>query len=89
MNNLVLFALAKNAGFSVKQDQNEIFSPYREEYGIEELLEEFAEILIKECLTIVAQEGSWEAGATNAFNRIANEFGIDNCIYDNYADVED
>lgn len=40
-------------------------------------LELFVNLIVLDCLRIVAVQGCWEGGAYNAFNRIAEEYGID------------
>ena len=51
MKEEILFELAKQAGFTVSR--GEIFSPYHEEYGIEELLENFAKIILNQVAVII------------------------------------
>lgn len=42
-----------------------------------EVLEKFAELIVKECLHIVDDEGAGEGGCIRAMIRIQEEFGVE------------
>lgn len=62
--------LAEQAGSTHKQSLG-VYQFYTNE------LEKFAELIIKECLHIVDDEGAGEGGCIRAMIRIQDEFGVE------------
>lgn len=50
---------------------------YNEQNCDPEVLEKFAELIVKECLHIVDDEGAGEGGCIRAMIRIQEEFGVE------------
>lgn len=69
MNQLIK-ELAEQAGSTHKQSLG-VYQFYTNE------LEKFAELIIKECLHIVDDEGAGEGGCIRAMIRIQDEFGVE------------
>ena len=53
MNNLIE-QLAIESGFKKYHKDDGLYSPYMEGYDINEELEEFAELIIKECMNVIS-----------------------------------
>ena len=46
-------------------------------YGQDKVLEKFAELIVRECLHIVDDEGAGEGGCIRAMIRIQEQFGVE------------
>lgn len=73
-NNL-LIDLAEKSGFSVRN--REIFSPYLEEYDINDLLESFMNDIVRECARVARNDLSqdWET-CNNISEKILSNFNV-------------
>lgn len=68
--------LANKAGFTECKYRKQLMAPESFSLAGEEL-KKFAELIIKECLHIVDDEGAGEGGCIRAMIRIQDEFGVE------------
>ena len=73
--NKLLIDLAKKSGFSVRN--REIFSPYLEDYDINDLLESFMDDIVRECAKVARNDigRDWET-CNNISENILSNFNV-------------
>src|SRR5574343_668883 len=67
----IIFEQAVLSNLAYKVDNDTMTSNYEEDADISTELVNFAELIIKHCLTILASKGNFEGGAVSAFDSIA------------------
>jgi hypothetical protein len=77
---------AISANLAYKSDDGTIVSNFEDGADISSELTEFANNIIKDCLTILADVGSFEGGSVSAFNAIAEKYKIQADYYE-YAEI--
>lgn len=72
--NETLLELAKASGWSVRNN-NEVYSPFREDYDVNDLLSEFAQAIVVECARIAMEHrGTNWSDSLKISNKIIEHF---------------